>query len=41
MAEINDKRDALLDADMDTWKENVFVRKLGKTIKRMYNKVTG
>jgi hypothetical protein len=26
---------------MDTWKENVFVRKLGKTIKRMYNKVTG
>jgi len=27
MAEINDKRDALLDTDMEMWKENVFVRK--------------
>jgi hypothetical protein len=40
MTEINDKRDALLDADMETWKENVFVRKICKTIERMYNKIT-
>jgi len=41
MAEINDKRDVSLVADMETWKENMFVRKIGKTIERMYNKVTG
>jgi len=36
MEEINDKRDA----DMEMWKENVFVIE-GKIIERMYNKVRG
>ena len=40
MEEINDKRDALLDAEMEMWKEYVFAIK-GKTIERMYNKVRG
>jgi hypothetical protein len=40
MEEINEKRDALLNADMEMWKENVFVIK-GKTIERMYNKLRG